>query len=406
MKRFIVIIAILSLFVPGMVNALQLTQGWDETTVSAGAEIGPDGALQSKAQITNGLALILNYDTVDTNRYVVDESGEHDAILFRGDAQIDNAVAAKFGLASSLSDGAGDAVTIIDQLSDFVFAATSWTYHGWYRWEETVFVNGRAFASLGGGVGDWNATNGHEWIISTGVGTLRFDYNNGGSNSSLIVAGSGFTINTWTHVAAVNDAVNNTFRVYIGGVKKINTTAITIFSIATPLSAMIGANHSTGGAIGQSWKGRYDASYLLPGVVVWEDDFTPPTAPEGAFLTSAQSGNTNTITFEEDFSSEEIQILVGNTPAAATEFKVYVQEDAEAFGSAINVNTTTIAGETGWHNFMPGTAFTNHTSITLKIELNAPDTDTQLKAYAVKVKGVTIAGVADDKLMGGTLGSF
>jgi len=89
---------------------------------------------------------------------------------------------------------------------------------------------------------------------------------------------------------------------------------------------------------------------------------------------------------------------------AATEFKVYVQEDAGAFSSAINVNTTILAGETGWHDFMPGTTFNNHSSVTLKLELNTPNSDLQLQAYAVKVKGVTIAGGTGQETLTGGMG--
>ena len=405
MKRFIVIIAILSLFVPGLVNALQLTQGWDETTISAGAEISNStGALQLKAQITNGLALMLNYDTEDMNRYVVDLSGNHDDILFRFDARIDTALK-QFGVASYLSDGIDDGFEVLDGLSDFEIGAGSFTLHTWVRYEEVPFATTRVIFNLGGGTPNWNTTNGHSFLLYTASSTYNVDYNSGGSPVSLSAAGDGALAQfTWTHIAMVNDAVNNTFRVFIGGVKKIDTTAITVTSISNLLSLLVGGAHS-GGTLPPSFSfhGNIDATYVVPGVAVWTDDFTPPTIAEGAFLTSAQTGVTNTITFDEDFNSDDIQILVSNTPAAATEFKIYVKEDAGAFSSAINVNTTILAGETGWHDFMPGTAFTNHSSVTLKAELNSPQNDLQLKTYAVKIKGVTIAGgvAGQETYMGG-----
>jgi len=137
------------------------------------------------------------------------------------------------------------------------------------------------------------------------------------------------------------------------------------------------------------------ADYNTYNIEIW------PTEAATTFLTSAQTVETNT--FDEDFNSDDVTVLLGNSPSGATEFKLYVKEDAGAFGAAININSTT-ASSTGWWSFSNGTSFTSHSSVTFKVELNSPSSDTQLEVRALKVLGVTIAGGgADDKLIGGTL---
>ena len=378
------------------VSNIGITKPWNEASVSAGAEISAKGSLQLKPQITPGIKLQLNYDTEDMNRYVVDESGNHDAIFFREDAQIDTAQK-QFGVASYLSDGNADGFEILDGLSDFEIGSGSFTIHTWVRYEEAPFATTRVIFNLGGGVPNWNTTNGHSFLLYTSTTNYNVDYNSGGSPISLSAAGDGaLVIRTWTHIAMVNDAVNNTFRVFIGGVKKIDTTAITVTSISNLLSLLVGGAHSGTSLVDFSFDGHIDATYVVPGVALWTDDFTPPTAPEGAFLTSAQSGETDAYTTDESFNSDDITVKLGRTPAAATEIKVAVNVDGGGFGAFINVDVTPIAGETAWFKLAVGTSFTPGSTVILKVQLNSPDNTTQLEVIEVKIKGITIAGAVCD----------
>lgn len=117
-------------------------------------------------------------------------------------------------------------------------------------------------------------------------------------------------------------------------------------------------------------------------ILAWDD----------GYLTSAQDIETDTFTMDEEFDSDEIFVKLGSTPLAATEIKVYVKQDGGAFGAAINVDVAPVAGETGWFAFAAGTTFSGHTTVTFKVELNSPDTDTRLEVITMKIKDITVAG--------------
>lgn len=281
----------------------------DQWTLAAGVELSGED-IQLEAQFTAGLKLALNYDKLDGNRYDVDETGEHDAILFRGDAQIDTTFK-QFNVASCLLDGTTDGVEVLDGLSDFEIGAGNFTIHTWVRYADVPFANTRVILNLGGGVAGWNTTNGHSFLLYTTPSTYNVDYNSGGVPTGLSAAGDGALVqNTQTHIALVNDAVNDTFRVFVGGVKKINTTAITIASISSLLSLLIGSSHAGGGAINFSFDGHIDATYVVPGVALWTDDFTPPTAPEGAFLDTNPTATMGQVTVGENI--DQIPIAENN----------------------------------------------------------------------------------------------
>lgn len=110
------------------------------------------------------------------------------------------------------------------------------------------------------------------------------------------------------------------------------------------------------------------------------------------FPTSAQSFTTKPYTTDEPVNSEEVTFKLRRTPLASTEIKGYIKEDAGAFGAAHNINVTPIAGEPGWFALAAGATYSNHTTLTIKGEMNSPDTDTQLEIIEIKIKGITVTG--------------
>ncbi|KKM90525.1 hypothetical protein LCGC14_1237850 [marine sediment metagenome] len=393
MKRFIIAIAILALFVPGLVDALQLTQGWNESTLSANAEIiNSTGAFQHKGLWNvnddfTGSSIDSSIWNTSTNAAgtVTLEPDKDRVFLFSGPTTANAAM-----LIDKLSlDPLNDEFRLDATVPSPIAGDTFITFNSIL--EPAVMPNAQ-FSS--------------DRVITMGSDQVLYIDNVGAFhswNGSAWQAGTGGALSYHLHRAVlINFDDSGTMRWKL----LLFDSARTQQDETTPV-AWSATRAPAGGKSLWFWTGtaRTDAasiSFYMLGYTRYDE-------PEGInYSTSAQIVNTDTITFAEDFNSDDIQILVGNIPTAATEFKIYVQENAGAFGSAINVNTTILAGETGWHDFMPGSIFNSHTSITLKVELNTPNSDLQLKAYAVKIKGVTIAGggAADDKLIGGTLGGF
>ena len=392
----IVLIMLIALFVPQMgEGVVQLTQGWNQNTVSAGAHFdNSTGAFQHLDQrIVND-----NFDgaAIDSSVWNTSTGGAGTVTLLNPLEEV-----------SLLHPLAADAAMLIrkssfDPLTDeFRFQATlsgnplgnvSDMFVTFNSIAEPTVMSSAAFTS--------------DRVI-TAHGTAAIYVDNGGSfhshNGTNWVAGPAATLGFDLYrVVMINFDDSGTMKWKLI-LFKADGTFITTAAVAWSATRAPAGGKSLWFNSGTQRTDAVSGSSLISDYQEWGE-------PDGEnFLTASQIVNTGTISFEEDFNSDDIQVLVGNTPAAATECKVYVQEDAGAFGSAINVNTTILAGETGWHDFMPGTAFSNHsTSVTLKLELNTPNSDLQLKAYALKIKGVTIAGGggADDKLIGGTLGGF
>jgi hypothetical protein len=77
--------------------------------------------------------------------------------------------------------------------------------------------NAKQIITKGGGVADWNLTNGFEWQISWFSGSLRLGYNNAGSNADLTFAVTAVP-NQWYHIAIATDTSNN-ISLYLNGTR-------------------------------------------------------------------------------------------------------------------------------------------------------------------------------------------
>lgn len=388
-KLLTVIVILVALFVPQMGEGLQLTKGWNENTVSADAELSNStGAFQHLDQ------RLVNDDfdqPVDAAQWAdsTNSSGSvDDELLYKRVALIADSSAnaavrvdknvydfvSDFRLEAIIDKRTGDGATA-DAFALFASATEpgvmpSATYSGNYMifmgMDSLIYVDsGSAFKS-------WN---GSAWVAA---------------GPTL-----GYTIGKFV-LRSFDDSGTMKWQLLV--YDQDNVLQDTTTPVAWSATRTQSGSKSPWAMFGSPRTNTSRQSIDLYNYQRWGEEAGI------TYSTSSQIVNTDTITFEENFNSEDIQILVGNTPAAATEFKVYVQEDAGAFGSAINVNSTILAGETGWHDFMPGTAFTNHTSVTLKLELNTPNSDLQLQAFALKIKGVTISGgggTGQETYMGG-----
>jgi len=390
MKRFIVIIAILALFIPGLVDALQLTQGWDEDTISAGAHVSnTTGAFQHLDQRT------LN------ERWDVDPSDSSvwgDIITSNGAINVNEDGVPVSHMELDKVDATSIAVRFLKQTIDITqpFRIKIVIRESFFSTTHfQLMLSGYSADPTADDLGNRLTFN---FLYATNVvrihyftpGSVQTEWD--GSNWLTGTRTVPFLENDWNTVYLISDGTS--WHIELDnedGSQQTSTTPVTWAN-----TKALGGGESAYLVLGDNLDGGStlgDVSFVS--VEMWS------TEAATTYLTSAQIINTDTITFEEDFNSEDIQVLVGNTPVANTEFKVSIQEDAGVFSSAINVNTTILAGETGWHDFMPGTAFTNHSTITAQLELNTGSSDNQLQAYAVKVKGVTIAGGGQEGITGG-----
>jgi len=385
MKRLLSLILILALALPVFTDALELTKPWNESTVSAGAEISNSGSFQNLDQRL--LFEPLTGDTVDASLVTVTQSA---GTLTH---------AQPLGIYKHRNPTSGD-------ISGFYYNVSLDETAGPFRIEtimKMLNIDGASFRP-------WNMTL-ETTVPGTSVDGLRF----------IIVWRSLTTISlvyvddvsadfawdggAWNADGAQTIAVPADEALIICFIS--NTTSWK-YRVEDDEGTLIAETDSVDWAdtLAQGGKDPYLVMLQQGTTTQTGDNDTNniqiwPTEAPTTFLTSAQTVETNAITFDEDFNSDDVTVLLGNSPSGATEFKLYVKEDAGAFGAAININSTT-ASSTGWWSFAPGTAFTNHTSATFKVELNSPSSDTQLEVRALKVLGVTIAGGGGQQgIMGG-----
>lgn len=242
-----------------------------------------DGAVLDTAQkkfgtasllLDNAIHLLIHFDGDDAATTYTAETGQ--TVTFEGTAQLD-VDTKKFGSASLLLDGNSDYVTVPDS-ANWDFAAGDFTIDCWAYLDEAMGT-ARCLASFGGGVNNWNTTNGIEWMFSIEANEkLYFGYNDAGSGVNCYSTEAIDVDAGLHHFSVIRNGNTLTLRVDGVTVGTSDMTGVTITSIATPTNLEIG--HQIG--VGEFWKGWIDEPRISKGVARWVADFTPPVAAYGA----------------------------------------------------------------------------------------------------------------------------
>lgn len=207
-------------------------------------------------------ALLLHLNGTNGSTSFPDSSIHAQAATAVGNAQISTAQS-KFGGASAIFDGTGDAITVAAD-AEFEFGTGDYTAECWI-YATTVSTNYRAAISFG------NSTSGpcfYAMANTTGKPTFY-----GASGVGLFNHQTALTANTWHHLALVKQS--GFHYIYLDGVKSTSSASYGP-SMPTGTPVIIGASTSAGA---EGLIGYIDEVRLVKGLALYTADFTPPAAP-------------------------------------------------------------------------------------------------------------------------------
>ena len=95
------------------------------------------------------------------------------------------------------------------------------------------------------------------------------------TNSTTVISGGTYPLNTWLHVALVKNGSSTIL--YVNGVQTGSTYSDTNTYLAGTGTPLIGGSSYSRPA--QSWNGYISNVRIVPGVALYTSTFTPPTAP-------------------------------------------------------------------------------------------------------------------------------
>jgi len=133
-------------------------------------------------------------------------------------------------------DGTSDYSSIAAH-SDFSFKNSNFTVEFWAK----VYVhrNNNGLFGYGGTSYDWSTSTGYQYLLYlNSSGDLAWQCNGG---SIVLSVSNKFSINTWHHVAVVNDNELNKFRIFVDGKIVIERAVINITQTTTPTKFTIGS---------------------------------------------------------------------------------------------------------------------------------------------------------------------
>lgn len=265
-------------------NLLEIYVG--TTTPKKGALIA-GSRLSGQGGIDSNTVLMLHADNPGTSTFV-DSAMTPKTITANGN--VIGTTTVKFGTGSAYFDGTGDYLTAPDS-ADWQLTNT-FTLDFWARFSNT---NQHQFVGQ-------RVTNNDMWNYYYSAGNLYFQQNVGGStNINLSVAWTP-SLNTWYHIALVNNGGTHTF--YVDGTKQGSAQydADTIADIAAALT--IGESGAISGMAG-----CFDEYRISKGIARWTGNFAAPTAAYDLY------GGKDTITFTDvtGDSGAGLSVIIGST---------------------------------------------------------------------------------------------
>ena len=217
-------------------------------------------------QYYNDVSLLLHMNGTDGSTTFTDSSSGNRTVTGNGNAAI-STDQFKFGGSSYEGDGSGDYLAV-PYSADMYMDSGDFTWEGWIRLND---LGSNSFITY-----YKNTGNKYESVQFTfhHVGGLRYiRANNSGGNDVIIDSGlSGWSTDTWYHVAAVRS--NNTITLYRDGVSLTSGTETANINPSSNNSVWL---FSKPWSNGSDFDGYADEWRITKGVARYTADFTPQT---------------------------------------------------------------------------------------------------------------------------------
>ena len=218
--------------------------------------------------------------------------------------------------------GAGSASKINVSGSGIFGASTSYTVEGWFYF--TTASSGDNLNII--------ATNTNtypdRWILDVAVGSTTLQLRVVTESNAILRNGTSVTttsLNTWVHLAFVNNVAGNSFTFYINGTAAGSGTAVSLASYAT-LNLFC---NSTSASAAPFYVSNFR---IVSGTAVYTDAFTPSTTPLTAIT------NTKLLTAQSnrfiDNSSSALVLTASGTPSVKPNHPFTPNSSYAAYGSA------------------------------------------------------------------------
>jgi hypothetical protein len=218
----------------------------------------------------SNVSLLLHCDGTNGSTTIVDSSGSPKTVTAVGNAQISTAQS-KFGGASLLFDGNGDAATIPNTNNAFTFSTNTYTFECFIR--PVALSSFKILLDVSATAGNFFGTL---YLAHNGTTLVWGTRPNTGSQYAYVEATGGtLTTNTWQHVALSVNA--GAAKAFINGV-----------AVGSPITFSTPAYTPVGFGVGQfsnllsaeySFNGYIDEVRITNGVARYTANFTAPTAP-------------------------------------------------------------------------------------------------------------------------------
>jgi hypothetical protein len=236
------------------------------TNLELALDAGDADSVGGADTATADTVLLLHMDGSDGSTTFTDSSASPLTVTPVGDAQIDTAQFV-FGGASGLFDGTGDRLSVADDVGfDLGQAAEPFTIKARVR---QVSGANAGFFGRGGGVGDWNTTDGNMYLLFIDSGTLYFQFNQSGSPDQVTTTAP--SSGAWHEIAVTYDGTN--VRLFVDGA--VAATSGTVTSITAPTTrniTYVGDLPSGSYAL----NGWVDELHVINGTALYTAAYTPP----------------------------------------------------------------------------------------------------------------------------------
>lgn len=283
--------------------------GWmDGIRISNTARYGASGYTTPTSAFTqdSNTLMLLNFEGANASTTFIDSAGRtQKGVSAIGNAQVSTAQS-KFGGASSLYDGNGDYLQLVNS-SDYNFTG-NYTIEGW--WYQPSNVAAGIYPTL---IGTGAVSDNKGWAVTSEPTTNKVLFITSGDGSSgmqVLLTSASLSAATWNHWAVVRN--NSVLTVYINGTASGSTYTTTGNSIASTYPLYIGGgigglssgNFSSSSATVVNLNG-YQDEIRLSNSARYTAAFTPSTTPfqnddNTVLLLHMDGTNASTVFFDDN----------------------------------------------------------------------------------------------------------
>jgi hypothetical protein len=209
-------------------------------------------------------SLLISFDGADEATTATDESAGASALVFNGNAKLDNGAATLGYTTSLLLDGNGDYITMTSRTDHELPIWEDWTVECWIRLDSVG-------SGLKGVIGKRSGSSvGWQIYLDTGVPRILLW---GSSSIDASSSGGALSTGTWYHLAMTQEG--STVRFFVNGTKVIETTRTGTHTIGNT-GVSIGRDAQN---TGRNPAGRIQEVRIRKGEAVYTANFTPPASP-------------------------------------------------------------------------------------------------------------------------------